>query len=151
MKTLRYPVELHEDEDGITVLFPDLPYGVTCGKNKEEALNNAVDCLEEIIASIMHDKKDIPKPSPAQKRQTINLSLTFSAKVLLYETLREQHVTKAELARRLKWKYPQVDRLFDTHHSSHFSQLVSAAAALGKIFVIGLEDVHRRKIHRTRA
>lgn len=143
MKILRYPVELHEEDDGITITFPDMPYGVTCGKNREEALINAVDCLEEIIASLMQDKKEIPLPSPAHKRQTVTLSLIFSAKVLLYETLRDQCLTKAELARRLNWKYPQVDRLFDTHHSSQFSQLATAAAALGKTFVIGMEDSHR--------
>jgi antitoxin HicB len=141
METLRYPVELHKDKDGITVMFPDMPYGVTCGETTEEALANAVDCLEEIIASLMKDKKSIPKPSHAHKRPTITLSPTFSAKVLLYKALREKHITKAELARRLHWKSPQVDRLFDTHHSSQLSQLVIAAAALGKIFVMGIEDV----------
>lgn len=140
MQVLRYPVELCEAEDGITATFPDMPYGVTFGKNKEDALYNAVDCLEEIIASLMNDKKDIPKASPAHKRPTVLLSPTFSAKVLLYTALREQHLTKAELARRLNWDYPQVDRLFDTHHSSKLSQLIQAAAVLGKKFVIGMED-----------
>lgn len=141
MEILRYPVKLDKAEDGITVTFPDLPYGVTYGETKEEALLNAIDCLEEIIASIMQDKKDIPHPSPAKGRPTVLLSPGFSAKVLLYNALREKHMTKAELARQLNWKYPQVDRLFDTHHSSHLSQLVAAANALGKELVIGIEDI----------
>lgn len=141
MQVLRYPVELQEASDGVTITFPDMPYGVTCGKNREEALHNAVDCLEEIIASLMQDKKDIPKPSPARKRYTIDLSPTFAAKVLLYTALREQHLTKAELARRLDWDYPQIDRLFDTHHNSKLSQLIQAAAVLGKTFVIAMEDM----------
>ena len=53
-------------------------------------------------------------------------------------------MTKAELARRLNWKCPQVDRLFDAHHQSQLSQLVSAAAVLGKTFVIGMEDARSR-------
>ncbi len=140
METLRYPVELQESADGITVLFPDMPYGVTFGHSKEEALLNAVDCLEEIIATLMKDRKNIPKPSAAKRRAIVTLTPAFSAKVLLYNALREQHITKAELARRLNWKYPQVDRLFDTHHSSQLSQLVAAASALGKVFIIGIEN-----------
>lgn len=140
MEIMRYPVELHKEKDGITVTFPDMPYGVTSGENEEDALFNALDCLEEIIASLMHDRKEIPKPSPIHRRHTITLSPAFSAKVLLYNALQEKHITKAELARRLNWKYPQVDRLFDTHHSSQLSQLVAAASALGKSFVIGMED-----------
>ena len=100
MEFLRYPVTLEEDKAGITVTFPDMPYGVTCGATKAEALANAVDCLEEIIASLMKDKKSIPHPSPAHRRTVVTLSPGFTAKVLLYNTLQEQHITKAELARR---------------------------------------------------
>lgn len=141
MKTLRYPVELQEDKDGITVTFPDMPYGVTWGEDKGSALLNAVDCLEEIIASLMKEKKDIPLPSAIKNRPTVTLEPGFSAKVLLYITLRERHITKSELARRLNWKYPQVDRLFDTHHASHLAQLVAAASALNKRIVVGIEDL----------
>jgi antitoxin HicB len=141
MKTLRYPVELQQDTDGVTVTFPDMPYGVTSGDDKESALLNAVDCLEEIMASLMKQKKDIPLPGPIKHRATITLGPGFSAKILLYITLRERHISKSELARRLNWKYPQVDRLFDTHHSSQLSQLVAAASALNKRLVIGLEDL----------
>ena len=141
MKILRYPIKLRKEKDGITVTFPDMPYGATFGKTKKEALLNAVDCLEEVIDSLMKDKKEIPQPSSVHRRTTITLSPGFSAKVLLYNELREQHITKAELARRLKWKFPQVDRLFDTHHSSQLSQLVAAASALGKTLIIGIEDL----------
>ena len=141
MKTLKYPIELIREKDGYTVLFPDMPYGVTTGATKKEALENAADCLEEIMASLINDKKAIPSPSAAKGKNTVILSPIFTAKVLLYNALREEHISKAELARMLHWKYPQVNRLFDTHHYSHLSQLVAAAAALNKRFVIGLEDV----------
>ncbi len=143
MDILRYPVQLEKAKDGITVTFPDMPYGVTCGESKEIALLNAVDCLEEIIASLMSDRKSIPSPSFARGRQTIILSPMFSAKVLIYKAMLQENISKAELARRLDWKYPQVDRLFDTHHTSHMSQLIAAAEVLNKKIVIGLEDQSR--------
>jgi len=43
-----------------------------------------------------------------------------------------QGVRKADLARRLGWKAPQVDRLFDLGHASRLDQLEAAAHALGK-------------------
>ena len=39
---------------------------------------------------------------------------------------------KAELARRLGWHMPQVDRLFDLKHASKMEQLEAAAGVLGK-------------------
>ena len=44
-----------------------------------------------------------------------------------------QGIRKAELARRLGWHMPQVDRLFDLRHASKLDQMIEAAAnALGK-------------------
>src|SRR5579872_4459607 len=143
MEMLRYPVELHQDEDGFTVTLPDMPYGVTCGQTSQEALLNAVDCLEEIIASLINDNKDIPHPSLAHKRPTVTLSPEFSAKVLLYSALRERHLTNTELAKLLHWKQPQIEKLFDIEHSSSLSKLSAVASALGKNLVIGLEDSHQ--------
>ncbi len=86
MKTLKYPVELIFEKKGYTVLFPDMPYGATAGSTRKEALENAADCLEEIIASLMNDKKAIPSPSTARGKSTVILSPIFTAKVLFYKT-----------------------------------------------------------------
>mgnify|MGYP001497239528 CR=1 FL=1 len=45
--------------------------------------------------------------------------------------MRREGVHKAELARRLHWHKPQVDRLFDFRHASRMDQLESAFLALG--------------------
>ena len=44
----------------------------------------------------------------------------------------EQGIKKAELARRLGWHMPQVDRLFDLRHASKLDQIEAAAHVLGK-------------------
>ncbi len=44
----------------------------------------------------------------------------------------EQGIKKAELARRLGWHTPQVDRLFDLRHASRLDQIEAAAAVLGR-------------------
>jgi antitoxin HicB len=44
----------------------------------------------------------------------------------------KQGVRKSELARRLNWHLPQVDRLLDLTHSSGLEQLEKAIGVLGK-------------------
>ena len=51
----------------------------------------------------------------------------------------EQGIRKAELARRLNWHVPQVDRLFDLRHASKFEQIQMAATVLGKRLVLNVE------------
>jgi antitoxin HicB len=49
-------------------------------------------------------------------------------------------VRKAELARRLGWHKPQVDRLLDLRHDSRLDQMERAFAALGKRVRITIEN-----------
>ena len=43
-----YPVKLtKQKEGGYLVQFPDLPEAITQGEDIEDALNEAMDCLEE--------------------------------------------------------------------------------------------------------
>ena len=53
------------------------------------------------------------------------------AKLGVYQAMTEQGVKKAELARRLGWHMPQVDRLFNLNHASRLDQIEAAARALG--------------------
>lgn len=141
LKTIRYPIDLIEDPDGITVILPDFDDAITSGKTKNVALLNAERLLEELIILVMDEKGDIPKPSLLNNRESITLDPIFSAKVLLYSEMRNQNITKADLARKLDWKYPQVDRLFHAHHESQLSQIVHAASVLNMKFVISLEKI----------
>ena len=55
------------------------------------------------------------------------------AKLGVYQAMTEQGVRKAELARRLGWHLPQVDRLLDLSHASRLDQIEAAARALGRL------------------
>jgi antitoxin HicB len=54
------------------------------------------------------------------------------AKLGIYKVMTDQGIKKAELARRLGWHTPQVDRLFDLRHASKFDQIEAAAAVLNR-------------------
>jgi antitoxin HicB len=134
MARLTYPVILREDDnDTYLVEFPDVPAAITYGETKEEALAHAVDALATAIQGYMSDRRDVPQPSiPKAKQTTVTLPLLMGTKITLYETMRAQHIGKAELARRLDVHLPQVDRLLDLRHQSQLGQVEAAFAALGK-------------------
>jgi antitoxin HicB len=132
MNHWRYPVELVREDNGtVTAVVPDVPRAHTFGDDVQEALARAVDAIESAIIGIMADRESIPLPSKAGRPPTITLPALTVAKMALYETMRAAAVGKAELARRLGWHMPQVDRLLDLRHASRLDQIEGALRALG--------------------
>ena len=127
---LKYPVILEKDDDTVLVTSPDFPEITTFGTDRDEAIARAVDALEESIASRIHDGQDVPLPS--QGRDAAMLPTLTAVKVMLYRGMREQGIGKAELARRLGWHLPQVDRVLDVQHHSRMDQMDAAMGAIGR-------------------
>ncbi len=127
-----YPVEITHDGDTMLLNFPDIPEAITFGGDEAEALLQGQDALETALEMYVDDRRAIPVPSPADGRPLVAPSALAQAKLGLYDQMRQQHIKKAELARRLGWHMPQVDRVLDLHHASHFRQIEQAASALGR-------------------
>ena len=103
-----HPITLEDDDGTLLATSPDFPELTTFGDDREEAIARAVHALEEAIAARIHDRRDVPMPSGGDTYAV--LPTLTSVKVMLYQGMREQGVGKAELARRLGWHLPQVDR-----------------------------------------
>ncbi len=127
---LAYPIVLEDDDGTVLATSPDFPELTTFGDDYWEAMSRAVHALEETIAARIHDRKDIPSPSRGEKRAV--LSTLTSVKVMLYQGMRDQGIGKAELARRLGWHLPQVDRVLDIRHRSRLDQMDAALGAIGR-------------------
>jgi len=129
-----YPVTLTPDDNGtVLVTFVDVPEAITFGADEDEALLQAVDALETGLSFYVDARQPLPVPSKAGKGQkTVCPSALACAKLGVYQAMTEQSIKKAELARRLGWHMPQIDRLFDLRHASRLDQIESAARALGK-------------------
>jgi antitoxin HicB len=128
-----YPVILTPDDGTVLVTFPDVPEAITFGADTDEALLQAVDALESALSFYVDDRKPLPVPSKAKRGQkTVRPSALECAKLGVYQAMTEQGIKKSELARRLGWHLPQVDRLFDLRHASRFDQIEAAARALGR-------------------
>ena len=137
---LRYPVKLEREGRRVLVSFPDVPGVHTFGANREEARARAVDALETMFMGIISDREEIPWPSAATGRPFIELPALTEAKILLYRSMRALGVGKAELARRLGWHMPQVDRLLDLRHASRLDQLEQAFRVLGRQLTIQIHE-----------
>ena len=137
---LDYPVILEaQSEGGFVVTFPDVPEAITQGEDADEALLYAVDALETALSFYVDARKPLPVPSRAKRGQpTVRPSALECAKLGVYQAMTEQGIKKAELARRLGWHMPQVDRLFDLKHASRFDQIEAAARALGRRIEVGV-------------
>lgn len=58
-----YPACFFKEDDGYTVIFPDLNWLGTCGDDMEEAMAMAIDCLAGYLYDCQKEKEPIPAPS----------------------------------------------------------------------------------------
>jgi antitoxin HicB len=115
------------------VTFADVPEAITFGMDEDEALLQAVDALTSALTFYVEDRKLLPTPSKPKKGQkTVRPCALECGKLGVYQAMTEQGIKKSELARRLGWHMPQIDRLFDLRHASKLDQIEAAANVLGK-------------------
>jgi len=128
-----YPVTLTPDDGTVMVTFADVPEAITFGADEDEAMLNAVDALETGLSFYVDARKSLPAVSlPLAGQKTVRPSALECAKLGVYQAMTEQGIKKSELARRLGWHMPQVDRLFDLRHASKLDQIEAAATVLGR-------------------
>ena len=129
-----YPVTLHTDENpGIAITSRDLPELNSFGDTLEEALREAVDGIESVLSFYVDHRLPIPKASVAESgEQLVRLPIVTVSKIILWNTMMEKGMRKADLCRLLNAKPVAVDRLVDFLHTSKIDQIEMALAALGK-------------------
>jgi antitoxin HicB len=104
-RPLAYPAHLDAEEDGgYVVTFPDFGVGVTQGDNREEALAQAADLLETMVANYMAENWDLPEPSPARGRPLVRLAPLVAAKAQVFRAMRQAGVDKPSWRGALAWR-----------------------------------------------
>lgn len=61
--TYVFPAIFHDDPDGISITFPDLPGCLPCADSMEEAFRNAKEALQLHLFGMEEDNEEIPLPS----------------------------------------------------------------------------------------
>ena len=141
MQTFVYPARFTPDETdgGYVVTFRDLPEAITQGETLEQTIWEAADCLEEAIANRISMDLPIPEPSDAEAGEhRIALHAVMAGKASLFVAMREENLSKVELAKRLRCDEKSVRRLLDPRYNPRMARLERALAALGRQLVIGV-------------
>lgn len=128
-----YAARLEPDGNGYVVTFRDIPEAITQGDTLDEALEMAADALATAMDFYFEDNRPVPLPTPAQEGEHyVSLPLSIWSKVLLLNEMLSQHVTQAELAKRMGIKPQQMTRIVNLEHSTKIDTIVDAFKALGK-------------------
>lgn len=137
-----YTVILTPDDNGtILVTCSELPELATFGEDLEDAMHRAADAIEEALAARISRREEIPAPSAGLGEQNpVRLPPLTVAKVELYRAAHAQGVSKAELACRMGWHGPQIDRLFDLNHRLAIEHVDRALRAIGKCLEVSVRD-----------
>jgi len=141
MNRFQYPVMLTaSDEGGYVVTCRDLPQLITQGEDKQDALDQASDAMDEVFATYMIEGIDFPEPSKAKRREyLVAPPAETMAKAALYVAMREAGISKMQLAKQLGVDEKEVRRLLDPHYQSKLPRIAQAISLLGQRLVIGLE------------
>jgi antitoxin HicB len=135
MQRFAYPVALTADEvdGGFVVTWRDLPEAITQGDTVAGALEAAEGALEAAIEMRMEDGLDIPPPSKAKKGEHLaSLPVGSAMKAAVYLAMKEQGISKSDLARRMDLDEKEARRILDLRHSTKLPTLERALHALGK-------------------
>lgn len=135
MQRFTYPVTLTPDaqDGGYVVTCRDIPEVVTQGESVEDALDAAEGALEAAIEMRIEDGMEIPVPSSRRRGEHLaSLPVGTAMKAALHVSMREQNVSKADLARRLGVDEKEARRMLDPKHGTKVPALERALHALGK-------------------
>lgn len=135
MLLFTYPVKLTRDrkDGGYVATSRDLPEAITQGETVEEALAQAEGAIQAAIEGRIEDGLDIPVPSQAKPvERMVSTPITTALKAAVYVAMREQKVSKSELARRMHVQEKDARRMLDPNHPTKVPTLERALAALGR-------------------
>lgn len=135
-----YPAEVIEASDGVTVTFPDVPEVVTDGATRAEAMERAADALVSALSFYVDEGQRLPRPSAANGRPLVSVTVLEAAKLALHEAMAEAGLSNIELGRRLGKDERAIRRLRDPLHRSHIGEVEAALHNLGKRVEVSVKE-----------
>src|ERR1700721_3057649 len=140
-----YQYKLERQENGWwLVRFPGVPEALTEGETREEARTKAVDCVIAALEGYMKAGKPLPRGGATLTGpDRAVLPSLVTAKLAVYETMRERGWSKTKLAKQLGMPENSVRRLLDLRHSSHMWVIDEALAKMNAELPIDLPKVAR--------
>ena len=124
--------DTEEGSWGFVVSFPDVKGAHTSGKTFKEAIILAEDCMVVALSCYVDLGHELPTPSPFQDGQELlTVQPVIAAQLDLYAAMREQGVSRADLAQRLGISELDADQLLSLDYCTPISQVTKALKAVG--------------------
>ncbi len=131
-----YPCDFAPDTaegDGFVVTFPDLGHGATGAATFKESIILAEDALVVTLGIYMHCDEELPTPSPwVEGQELIGVQPLIAAQLDLYNAMRRQNLSRADLAKRLGLTQAAVKKLLTLNYRTPITQVRRALAALSQ-------------------
>lgn len=136
----QYPLEVHPESTGVWLSCPDIPEMNASGDTLADAFAEALNGIESALSLYVEQRRKIPAASePSDPTLVLHLPALTVAKIMLWNAMLEEDVSRAELARRLGCSRQVVDRLVDFIHASKIEQVERALGLLGRRLSLVLE------------
>lgn len=136
----QYPLELHPEPTGVWLSCPDIPEMNAAGDTLADAIAEALNGLESALSLYVEQRRKIPTASaPSDPALVLHLPALTVAKIMLWNAMQDEGVSRAELARRMGCTRQVVDRLVDFIHASKIDQVERALGLLGRRLSLVLE------------
>lgn len=130
----KYPATASFDEDTgqYEIVYRDFSNLHSVALTEDDIELEAKDGLTAMIGDLIDSRIPIPHPStPNDDDFVIHLPVLICLKAALHNAMISTGTRKADLARKLNQKGPQIDRLLDVSHASKVETLEQALYLLG--------------------
>ncbi|RDE99860.1 type II toxin-antitoxin system HicB family antitoxin [Haemophilus parahaemolyticus] len=135
-----YPAKFSQEDGAYIVTFRDVPESITQGGNFEEAMFLAEDVLICGLEFYFENDKPIPLPSEPQADEImVYLSDIVYVKALLHNARLETEMSKAELARFMDVRPPEMQRILDPRHNTKLDTISRMLSKLGRPLKLSIE------------
>jgi antitoxin HicB len=135
MREFIYPARFTRDrkDGGYVISFRDVPEAISQADTLAACSEEAAGAIQAAIEGRIMDNLDVPVASRAKRgERLVAVPVQTALKAALYLAMREQDVSRVELARRLHIDEKEARRMLDPHHATKAERLERALAVLGR-------------------
>lgn len=131
-RTFNYPMKVEQGEDATYLSFRDIPDVLWYVNDAENIQKEAFEALSTAFSYYFKEGRKIPMASKAKKgEEVVRLPLSYVSKIILHNTMLENKVRPADLARTLNVPTSEIARVTNPKIKTKIDTMALAVEAAG--------------------
>ena len=131
-RTFRYPAKIENTGDATYISFRDIPEVLWYATDAEDIQGQATEALTTALSYYFKENRTIPTASRVKKGEIpIDLPLSYVSKIILHNTMLENRVRPADLARLLDVPTSEIARVTNPKIKTKIDTMALAVSAAG--------------------